>query len=148
MIHPSKCPLGLPSLDFLGHCITIEGLSPLPQKVDTIIDFPQPSSVKMLRQSLGIVSYYHRFISDAAFKLAHLNDLTKNNSKWSVVPVRWSPETIQAFRQIKATITIFTRPSYPVANAPTVFTTDASSSSTVDAGHTGDVCFPSRSNPD
>ncbi|XP_076066094.1 uncharacterized protein LOC143039738 [Oratosquilla oratoria] len=107
------------SLDFLGHRISTAGLYPLPQKVDTITDFPQPTSVKMLRQFLGIVNYYHRFIPNAAPKLAPLNDLTKNRSKRSVVPVKWSPEATQAFGQVKAAIAQAVRLSYLVAHAPT-----------------------------
>ncbi|XP_076039501.1 uncharacterized protein LOC143024574 [Oratosquilla oratoria] len=125
-IHPSKCLLGVSSLDFLGHRISTAGLYPLPQKVDTIIDFPQPTSVKMLRQFLGIVNYYHRFILDAAAELVPLNDLTKNRSKRSVVPVKWSPEATQAFGQVKAAIAEAARLSYPVAHAPTFLTTDTS----------------------
>ncbi|XP_076058641.1 uncharacterized protein LOC143035659 [Oratosquilla oratoria] len=66
----------------------------------------------------------------SAAKLAPLNDLTKNRSKRSVVPVKWSPEATQAFGQVKAAIAQAARLSYPVAHAPTFLTTDPSSTAT------------------
>nr|VZI19460.1 unnamed protein product [Spirometra erinaceieuropaei] len=38
-INPSKCVLGVPSLDFLGHHVDAQGLRPLSSKVEAIRDF-------------------------------------------------------------------------------------------------------------
>ena len=72
-INPDKCVFGAESLTFVGHLITASGVSPLPARVDSIRQFPQPSNQKQLRQYLGMVNFYHRFIPQAADKLAPLS---------------------------------------------------------------------------
>ncbi|BHF82990.1 hypothetical protein SprV_0802613100 [Sparganum proliferum] len=44
VINPSKCVLGVPSLDFLGRHVDAQGLRPLSSKVEAIRDFPPPTS--------------------------------------------------------------------------------------------------------
>ena len=50
VINPSKCIFGVDQLDFLGHQVTSQGVTPLPDKVAVIRDFPQPTSPCQLRQ--------------------------------------------------------------------------------------------------
>ena len=42
VVNPNKCLFGVPSLDFLGHHIDRNGISPIPEKVEAIREFPQP----------------------------------------------------------------------------------------------------------
>nr|VZI49822.1 unnamed protein product [Spirometra erinaceieuropaei] len=44
VINPSKCVLGVPSLEFLGHQVDSEVLRPLPSKVEAVRNFPSPTS--------------------------------------------------------------------------------------------------------
>ncbi|BHF59486.1 hypothetical protein SprV_0100244500 [Sparganum proliferum] len=44
VVNPSKCVLGVPSLEFLGHQVDSEVLRPLPSKVETVRNFPPPTS--------------------------------------------------------------------------------------------------------
>ena len=44
LINPAKCVLGVQDLQFLGHHVTQSGVSPLPQQVETIWNFPQPTT--------------------------------------------------------------------------------------------------------
>ena len=48
VINPNKCEFGVSSLNFLGHLINRHGISPLPEKVKTVSDFPQPQSQRQL----------------------------------------------------------------------------------------------------
>ena len=126
-IHPSKCVLGAQELDFLGHRVSAAGISPLPQKVMAIKEFPQPSTPRKLREFLGMVNYYHRFIPRAAHALAPLNDLLKGTKKTSTKPLQWSHEAEAAFHTIKASLADITLLAHPSHNAPTILTTDTSS---------------------
>jgi len=47
---------------FLGHFISGKGLTPLPQKVKAIVNFPESQNVKGLRRVLGMINFYHRFL--------------------------------------------------------------------------------------
>ncbi len=44
IVNAAKCVLGVIDLEFLGHKINQDGISPLPGKVQAIRDFPVPSS--------------------------------------------------------------------------------------------------------
>ena len=125
-IHPEKCILGVPHIDFLGHRVGPEGITPLPQKVDAIKDFPQPTTFRKLRQFLGMVNYYHRFIPHAAELLAPLNDLLKGTKKNSPKPLPWTDRASQAFLLVKNKLAEMTLLTYPVPDAPIFLSMDAS----------------------
>ena len=48
IINPTKCMLGVQKLHFLGHHVTQQGITPLPEQVQTIRDFPQPRTLRKL----------------------------------------------------------------------------------------------------
>jgi hypothetical protein len=66
VINVSKCQFGRDTLGFLGHRITSAGSMPPPEKVETITDLAQPTTIKGLREFVGIVNFYRRFIPAAA----------------------------------------------------------------------------------
>ena len=43
-----------------------DGIQPVVAKVDAITNAPEPKDVSQLRAFLGMLSYYHRFLPDAA----------------------------------------------------------------------------------
>ena len=76
-INPAKCVLGVKELCFLGHHVNKDGISPLPEQVQVIRDSPQPVTFSKLREFLGLVNLYHRFIPNCADILTPLNALLK-----------------------------------------------------------------------
>jgi hypothetical protein len=58
----SKCEFWLKRVTFLGHVISVEGVSIDPHKVEAILKWERPSSVTKIRSFLGPVGYYRRFI--------------------------------------------------------------------------------------
>nr|VZI35993.1 unnamed protein product [Spirometra erinaceieuropaei] len=75
VINPSKCVLGVPSLDFLGHHVDAQGLRPLSSKVEAIRDFPPPTSKRQLQRFLGMVNFYRRFLPNCADLMLPLTNL-------------------------------------------------------------------------
>ena len=75
IVNPTKCELGVPSLHFLGHNVDSCGIRPLQEKVEVIQDFVQPTTQHGLREFLGLVTFYHRFILNCAHILQPLNSL-------------------------------------------------------------------------
>ena len=61
-INPNKCVFGAESLDFLGHHVSSAGVTPLENNVQVIWSFPKPTSQRKLRQFLGLINFYRRFI--------------------------------------------------------------------------------------
>ena len=70
VIKPEKCVFGVAEIDFLGHRVTKEGITPLPSKIETIQTYPEPPSAKeptkALERFLGMFNYYHKFVPNAA----------------------------------------------------------------------------------
>ena len=125
-IHPAKCVLGVDSVDFLSHKVTADGLRPLPQKVSAIQDFPRPTTARKLREFLGIVNYYHRFIPGAADILRPLNGMLTGLQKGSQKTLVWTSEGVESFTAIKSKIATITLLAHQSPYASTVLTTDAS----------------------
>ena len=48
VVNPDKCTFGVESVEFLGHHVSAKGVSPLPEKVNAIVDFPVPTSIRQL----------------------------------------------------------------------------------------------------
>ena len=61
-----KCVFGVPSINFLGHKVAAGSVSPLPDNVSAILDFPQPTTVKELQGYLGLINFYRRFLPAVA----------------------------------------------------------------------------------
>lgn len=45
VINTAKCRFGQTGVDILGHRISAKGILPLPSKIDTIVNFPRPTTI-------------------------------------------------------------------------------------------------------
>ncbi|CAI2724326.1 unnamed protein product [Schistosoma spindalis] len=81
VINPSKCIFGAPALEFLGHYIDSRGIRPLQEKVDAIINYPEPTSLKALHRFLGMCNFYRRFLPHCAETLQPLTDMLKADNQ-------------------------------------------------------------------
>lgn len=103
VINIAKCEFGVPTLEFLGHHVDNQGLRPLDNKVKAIRDYPTPSSIRQLREFLGLVNFYRRFIPGCAEIVQPLNDLLVG-PRDSKPPFTWSDSASAAFSTIKTAI--------------------------------------------
>ena len=72
----SKCTFAARKVDYLGHVISKEGVSPLPSKVEANKQILVPTTVKKVSTFLGLSGYYQRFIKNYATISAPLTKLT------------------------------------------------------------------------
>ncbi|KAJ8340655.1 hypothetical protein SKAU_G00352880 [Synaphobranchus kaupii] len=79
ILNPAKCLFGLPSIHFLGHLINKDGAAPLPSKVEAVSAFLRPHTARALREFLGMVTFYHRFIRRAAHTMHPLYEALKED---------------------------------------------------------------------
>ena len=122
IVNLSKCELGVPQLTFLGHLVDCHGIRPLPEKVQTLIDYPQPHTHRKLREFLGFVNFYHRFVPLCAHVLSSLHRLLTKNTK----EIEWIPDAVTAFHKIKEVLAEATLLNHPKPDAPLSLATDAS----------------------
>ena len=52
------------------------------EKIDGVLSWPEPKSMKDIRKFLGLTNYYRRFIKNFAQVARPMNVLTKKNIKW------------------------------------------------------------------
>ena len=124
IINPAKCVSGVSNLDFLGHHVDQHGIRPLEEKVQTIRDFPRPTSVKQLRRILGLVNFYRRFVSKAADILAPLTDALRDQPKRSTKPINWTDERASAFARVKEVLADTAMLIHPASHLPTSLMVD------------------------
>jgi len=96
-VAPSKVRLAQPSLEFLGLKISANGISPTPDKVSLIQDWPKPRTLTELRSFLGLTQFFRRFIRDYAKLASPLTNLTKKDQGIQ----RWSIDCDHAFTRLK-----------------------------------------------
>ena len=125
IINPSKCEFGVTSLQFLGHQIDGTGIRSLEQKVQTVRDFPLPSSAHKLCEFLGSVNFYHRFLPHAADLLNPLHELLLHSTQ-STKPLVWTEQAHSAFKAVKEALANATLLSHPQPNAHLAIMSDAS----------------------
>jgi len=116
-INIPKCKFFAASIDFLGHTVSEDGISPLESKITAIANAPKPANLKALQRFLGMINFYRRFLPKLAQIIAPLHDLTKE--------FNWNPQCDTAFDEAKLLLQNFTAISFPL-DAPFILTTDAS----------------------
>ena len=112
-LKPSKFHFICQRVEYLGHIITPQGISPNNNRIKPMLDFPVPSTVKEVRQFTGLASYYRRFIGNFATVARPLHSLTQKD-----VVFQWSPECEQAFRQLKDALVNAPVLAYPNFSLP------------------------------
>ena len=124
LINPLKCQLGVSSLDFLGHHVNSEGIRPLDSKVDVVRRFPMPTTVRQMREFLGLINFYHRFIPQCARISQPLSTLLATTRPSQ--QLAWTDEATAAFAELKEALAQATLLNHPKPSAPTCIVTDAS----------------------
>ena len=125
IVNPTKYKFGVHQLKFLGHLIDVNGVCPLQKKVEVIQRFPLPTTKQQLREFLGLVNFYHRFIPGCDKLLQPLNDLLSTISS-AHKDLQWSEQTTKAFQTIKEALANPTLLFHAKFGAPTCIITDAS----------------------
>ena len=92
----SKCDFFKSEIHYLGHLISPEGISPLPNKLDSIKHMPAPNSTKEIKQFLGLTGYYRKFVPIFADISRPLTTLTKKDAKFE-----WTSACQKSFELLK-----------------------------------------------
>ena len=74
-----KCRFCCCEVEYLGHIVTPNGFKPNIRNVEAIKEFPVPTTVKELRQFLGLPYHYCRFVKGFSKITQPLYALTKKD---------------------------------------------------------------------
>ena len=117
----SKCNFFKKHIQYLGHLVSGEGIEPLPEKLEAVRKMPPPTTPKEIRQFLGLVGYYRKFIPKFADIARPLTNLTKLD-----VPYEWTNRCQEAFEFLKQMLLKEPILKYPDPSKPYTLFTDAS----------------------
>ncbi|GFW93628.1 transposon Tf2-9 polyprotein [Trichonephila clavipes] len=122
----SKCVFGVTELIFLGHLITPDGIKPLSDKVQAVLDYKQPETVGSLRKFLGLLNFYRHFLPKAAEQQYLLSEFLKGSKGKDSKPLNWSSKAITAFQRCKQALADAALLAHPSPSAPLALHVDAS----------------------
>ncbi|GAA6086486.1 protein turtle homolog B-like [Tachysurus ichikawai] len=78
------------------HVMSAEGVSTEMARVEAVQSFPVPTTLKEVQRFLGLVGWYHRFISHFSEIAVPLHALKRTDVKWN-----WTMKCQQAFDELK-----------------------------------------------
>ncbi|XP_069478208.1 uncharacterized protein, partial [Ambystoma mexicanum] len=117
-----KCVFNATEVEFLGFILSPNGVHMDSKKVDEIIKWPSPTSVKGVQSMLGFANFYRRFIPEFSRIVQPITALLKKNKRFE-----WSSEAEQAFQDLKAKFISAPVLKHPRPELPYIMETDASS---------------------
>jgi len=118
---PEKCEFHTTSTEYLGFCLSPDGLSMSADKVKAISDWPEPRKVKDIQSFLGFANFYRHFIFNYSNIVIPLTRLTRKNTPWN-----FGEDCHSAFNLLKKAFTSAPILTHWVPDAPLTVETDAS----------------------
>ena len=107
-------------IQYLGHLISGEGIKPLPEKLENIKEIPPPTTPKEVKQFLGLIGYYRKFVPRFADVARPLINLTRLDQ-----PFEWSDKCQTSFELLKEALIKQPILRFPDPNKPYTLYTDA-----------------------
>jgi hypothetical protein len=118
---PKKCEFHSSSVEYLGYLLSPDGLTMSSEKIQAILDWPEPRKVKDIQSFLGIANFYHRFIYNYLDIIVPLTWLTCKDVTWN-----FSEECQKSFEALKNVFTSAPLLTHWMPDVPIVVETDAS----------------------
>jgi hypothetical protein len=97
----SKCDFWLREIKFLGHTISQDEISVDHEKVQEVMDWKPPTTVRQIQSFLGLAGYYRRFIPDFSRIAKPMTELLKKGIKFE-----WGQKCEDAFHALRQHLTI------------------------------------------
>ena len=96
----SKCKFWLDKVQFLGHVISVHGISGDPIKIKAVIKYEHPNTITKVRSFLGLSNYYRKFIAGFSKMVWPLTQLIQKDQSFS-----WTKKCETCFEEMKKRFT-------------------------------------------
>ena len=120
-----KCVFGSKDVKYLGFHLTENGIKPGQDKIRAVKEASPPSSVKEVRQFLGLCNFFRAHIRNFSIIAAPLSFLTKKESTWKKGQ-ELPQDAVTAFRTLQSMLVLEPVIDYPRRDRPYALITDAS----------------------
>ena len=117
----SKCSFGQTTIDYLGHSISVQEVAVDNSKIQAILDWPKPQSIKGFRGFLGLTGYYRKFVRHYGMIAKPLTNMLKQGN------FSWTTESTAAFNTLKQALATTPVLALPDFSTEFVIETDTSS---------------------
>ena len=81
-LSPEKCAWHMPKVNFLKYIISENGIEMDQEKIKTVLELKEPTTVKEVQSFLGFANFYSRFIQGFSKLTRSLTDLTEKSEKF------------------------------------------------------------------
>ncbi len=124
-LQPSKCQLFQDKADYLGYRVSATGVSPQPDYVKLVADWPIPTNKTEARVFLGKVGYYRRFIRNYSKIARPWTDVTgKVEGESDKQPLEVTAKMRASFQELKSHLCKAPILAYPQFDSPEPFILD------------------------
>lgn len=145
-LQPGKCQFLRKEINYLGHIVGRDGLSPDRTKISAVLQIESPKTPKAVKSFLSVANYYRNFIPGFSAITEPMNKLIRKD-----VPFVWSAECEESFVLLKDKLTTPPVLAFPDWEKMFYLTVDASlyalgaTLSQLHEGKERPICFGSRS---
>ena len=116
-----KCSFFKKHIQYLGHVVSEKGFEPLPEKLELIRKMPAPRTAKEVKQFLGLIGYYRKFVPHFADISRPLTKLTCHN-----ITFEWMDQCAKAFNHLRELLMEYPILRYPNPTQGYILYTDVS----------------------
>ena len=122
-LNVAKSSCGALQVNYLGYTLSGDGIAPVKEKLQAVQDFPAPTSVKQIREFVGLCNYFWFLIPGFAFHYSVLTNLTRQKSGY--VGGELPPLAASAIRYLKNKLCDSPLVSHPRRDSTFHLATDA-----------------------
>ena len=116
-----KCDFFKRHIQYLGHLIAEEGFTPLPEKLESVYKMLRPKTPKEVKQFLGLIGYYRKFVPRFSDIVRSLTNLTRHDAD-----INWTEKCDSSFNHLKELLMEHPILRYPDPDHGYTLFTDAS----------------------
>ncbi|KAL0164219.1 hypothetical protein M9458_039972, partial [Cirrhinus mrigala] len=118
-----KCEFHRGRVSFLGYIISSEGVAMDEKKVNAVLNWPRPATLKELQRFLGFANFYRRFIRHFSSVAAPLTAMIRKGT----TRLSWTQPALQAFNDLRLRFSSAPILHHPDPDKPFIVEVDASS---------------------